>query len=78
MNNGNGLAADLYFPFWSLLADRFDLVLYDLRSHGWNPVSDIRVHKVPLTEIAQRTRRRRPRFETTDELAASICARLPS
>ena len=37
MNNGNGLAADLYFPFWSLLADRFDLVLYDLRSHGEYP-----------------------------------------
>ena len=39
LSHGNGLSIDLYYPFWSLLADRFDLVLYDHRSHGWNPVS---------------------------------------
>jgi len=27
--HGNGFAIDAYVPFWSLLADRFDLVLYD-------------------------------------------------
>ncbi|MXW71395.1 MAG: alpha/beta hydrolase [Acidobacteria bacterium] len=46
LSHGNGLAADLYYPFWSLLADRFDLVVYDLRNHGWNPPSDIRSHNV--------------------------------
>ena len=36
LSHGNGLAADLYYPFWSLLEDRFDLILYDFRNHGWN------------------------------------------
>ena len=26
--HGNGLAIDLYYPFWSLLAEDFDLFLY--------------------------------------------------
>ncbi len=47
LSHGNGLAIDLYYPFWSLLADRFDLVLYDLRNHGWNSASDIRTHNIP-------------------------------
>jgi len=37
LSHGCGLAADLYYPYWSLLADRFDLCIFDLRSHGWNP-----------------------------------------
>ena len=37
-SHGNALAADLYYPFWSLLMDCFDIMLYDVRSHGWNPV----------------------------------------
>lgn len=40
-SHGCGLAADLYYPYWSLLADRFDLCIFDLRSHGWNQVSPI-------------------------------------
>ena len=44
--HGNGLATDLYYPFWSLLADRFDIVLYDLRNHGWSSLSDIRTHNI--------------------------------
>ncbi len=46
LSHGNGLAIDLYYPFWSLLMDRFDLVLYDIRSHGWNPTADIRMHNI--------------------------------
>lgn len=46
LSHGNGLAIDLYYPFWSLLAARFDLVTYDLRNHGWNPLSDTRHHDV--------------------------------
>ena len=45
--HGNGLAIDLYYPFWSLLTDDFDLVVYDLRSHGWNVVSDLSKPHVP-------------------------------
>ena len=40
LSHANGLSADSYYPFWSLLADRFDLILYDFRNHGWNPPAD--------------------------------------
>ena len=47
LSHGNGLAIDLYYPFWSLLADDFDLIVYDLRNHGWNAASEIVRHNVP-------------------------------
>ena len=47
LTHGNGLAADLYYPFWSLLADDFDLMIYDLRNHGWNRVGAQRDHNIP-------------------------------
>ncbi|MCE2438072.1 MAG: alpha/beta hydrolase [Candidatus Latescibacteria bacterium] len=47
LSHGNGLAIDLYFPFWSLLLDDFDLFVYDLRNHGWNTVSSLHEHSVP-------------------------------
>ena len=34
----SGLTADLYCPFWSLIDDEFDLIVHDLRNHGWNDV----------------------------------------
>ena len=46
-SHGCGFAADLYWPFWSLFADDFDVVVYDLRSHGWNEPSDLRLHTMP-------------------------------
>ena len=36
LSHGNGLAIDLYYPFWSLLTDEFDVIVYDQRNHGWN------------------------------------------
>lgn len=47
LSHGNGLAIDFYLPFWSLLLDDFDLVLYDLRNHGWNAVGDRKEHNFP-------------------------------
>ena len=47
LSHGNGLAIDLYCPFWSLLADDFDLIVYDLRNHGWNPVGPLASHTLP-------------------------------
>ena len=47
LSHGNGLAIDLYYPFWSLLADDFDLILYDMRNHGWNDVGPLAGHNVP-------------------------------
>ena len=45
--HGNGLAIDLYYPFWSLLTDDYDVVVYDLRNHGWNSVGNIEDHNIP-------------------------------
>ena len=47
LTHGNGLAIDLYYPFWTLLTEDFDLVVYDLRNHGWNSVSPLHNHTLP-------------------------------
>jgi len=47
LTHGNGLAIDLYYPFWSLLADDYDLIVYDLRDHGWNEISPLEEHNMP-------------------------------
>ena len=47
LSHGCGLAADAYYPFWSLLADSYDLFLFDLRSHGWNPPGPQRAQNMP-------------------------------
>ena len=46
MSHGAGLSADAYYPFWSLLGARFDLILYDFRNQGWNPVGDLKAHNI--------------------------------
>ena len=47
LSHGNGLAVDLYYPFWSRLTNDFDLVVYDLRNHGWNAVTSLQEHNIP-------------------------------
>ena len=47
LSHGNGLAIDLYYPFWSLLTDDHDIIVYDLRNHGWNPTGSLPYHTVP-------------------------------
>ncbi len=47
LSHGIGLAIDMYYPFWSLLTDDFDVVVYDMRSHGWNAISALSEHTVP-------------------------------
>lgn len=44
ISHGNGFAVDAYFPFWKLLLDDFDLVLFDFRNHGRNLPSDPKRH----------------------------------
>ena len=48
LSHGNGLAIDLYYPFWSRLSDDFELIIYDQRNHGWNAVGDIGSHTFPV------------------------------
>lgn len=38
MSHGNGLAIDAYLPFWGPLRDRYEMILFDFRNHGENPV----------------------------------------
>ncbi len=47
LSHGNGLAIDLYYPFWALLMEEFDLLVYDLRNHGWNVAGPPEHHNVP-------------------------------
>ena len=47
ISHGNGLAIDLYYPFWSLLVDDFDVIVYDIRNHGRNSLTPIDRHNVP-------------------------------
>lgn len=47
LSHGNGLAIDMYYPFWSLLERDFELILYDIRNHGWNTVGEQNTHNIP-------------------------------
>jgi pimeloyl-ACP methyl ester carboxylesterase len=38
LSHGNGLEIDAYLPFWSLLLPGWDVVLFDQRNHGQNPL----------------------------------------
>ena len=44
--HGNGFAIDAYFPFWKLLVNQFDLILYDQRNHGQNPFHSVNGHRL--------------------------------
>lgn len=47
LSHGNGFAADAYYPFWRLLLDRFEVVLFDFRNYGQNPFHDRDAHTYP-------------------------------
>jgi pimeloyl-ACP methyl ester carboxylesterase len=38
ISNGNGFAVDGYYPFWGPLCDRFEVIAFDFRNHGQNPL----------------------------------------
>ena len=46
LSHGNGLAIDMYYPFWSLFESSFDVMVFDMRNHGWNEVSSPDGHNV--------------------------------
>jgi pimeloyl-ACP methyl ester carboxylesterase len=47
LSHGNGLAIDGYLPFWELLRDRYELILFDFRNHGQNPTHRLEDHQWP-------------------------------
>lgn len=47
LSHGNGLAIDGYRPFWGPLCDRYEVVLFDFRNHGSNPIHGASGHKLP-------------------------------
>jgi pimeloyl-ACP methyl ester carboxylesterase len=40
VSHGNGFGVDGYFPFWRRFLGAFDVVVFDMRSHGQNPRAD--------------------------------------
>lgn len=64
LSHGNGLAIDMYYPFWSLLEDAFDVMVFDMRNHGWNQVSSPDGHNVYsfVTDMDRVLRALRDRF----------------
>ena len=63
MSHGNGFAIDMYYPLWSRFLEDCDVVVFDLRNHGWNRVGDIARHHVPqivrdVESVAGEVRRR--------------------
>ena len=47
LSHGNGLAIDGYLPFWGRLHERYDLILFDFRNHGHNPLHNFTQHNWP-------------------------------
>lgn len=55
ISHANGLSSDAYYPFWSLLAGQFDIILFDLRGHGASSLGELVDHNVAM--MAQDSRR---------------------
>ena len=47
LSHGNGFAVDMYYPMWSRFLAACEVIVFDLRNHGWNPIGDITGHNVP-------------------------------
>lgn len=46
LSHGNGFGIDGYQAFWRLLLTDYEVVAFDLRNHGRNPLHDIEHHTV--------------------------------
>ena len=47
VSHGNGFAIDGYWHFWSRFLAGFEVILFDMRSHGQNPRADPAHHDYP-------------------------------
>lgn len=85
LSHGNSLAIDLYYPFWSLLAGEFELVIYDLRNHGWNATGDLAEHTIPtlvrdferIVEAIQHRYGKKPQVGVFHSLSALVALLSP-
>ena len=46
LSHGNGFGIDGYRTFWEQLTDDYDVIVYDLRNHGRNPLHDVEQHTI--------------------------------
>jgi pimeloyl-ACP methyl ester carboxylesterase len=44
LSHGNGLAINAYAPFWLPLTANYDVVVFDMRNHGENPLHEEQAH----------------------------------
>ena len=47
LSHGNGLAIDAYYGFWRHLLASCDVILFDIRTHGWNSWNPPEKHTWP-------------------------------
>ena len=47
MGHGVGLAIDAYERFWSRFTEDFDIVVFDMRNHGLNELTDLDSYEMP-------------------------------
>jgi pimeloyl-ACP methyl ester carboxylesterase len=40
VSHGNGFAVDGYVAFWGQFLGEYEVVVFDARNHGWNPLAD--------------------------------------
>ena len=46
LSHGNGFAVDAYSPFWQLFLDSFEVIVFDIRNHGQNPLHHFAAHHI--------------------------------
>ena len=46
LSHGNGFAVDAYYPFWQLFQDSFEVIGFDIRNHGQNPLHQFAAHHI--------------------------------
>ena len=46
LSHGNGFAVDAYYPFWQLFLDSFEVIVFDIRNHGQNPLHHFASHHI--------------------------------
>ena len=44
ISHGNGLAINTYAPFWLPLIEKFEIIVFDIRNHGENPLHQPALH----------------------------------